>query len=207
MLTAQRYPPGSLPTPAALGCPADVLPTVGDARDSRVSRRFANGSIAGTEPREPDTWIRNGRVILPAEYAEWASGDNTLFVAAVDAAPGTAGAGSPHFEASQPARWDSRAAAMVMSSPSVMSGSADTSVVARRFRIVAPLDGDVYRVPPGVPTSYATIPLLAAGGTGEVRWYVDDVLHHGARWALARGTHVIRAESPAGASSVRIRVE
>jgi len=40
-----------------------------------------------------------------------------------------------------------------------------------------------------------------------VRWFVDGVPHHGARWRLVPGVHVIRAEWVSGArDSVRIEV-
>ena len=84
-------------------------------------------------------------------------------------------------------------------------GEADSAAIG--FRIAAPLDGDVYHVPPGVPTTYATIPLIAAGEEGAVRWYVNGRPHEGSRWRLARGAHVIRAEAGGVIREVRIRVE
>jgi penicillin-binding protein 1C len=183
MLTAQRYAPGTLITPTEAGLvAADVCRLSGMRATSRCPA-IREWFISGTEPREPDTWMRNGRVALPAEYAEWAAGAGETYVGG--------GAGDVEVGASD-----------------VAEASADSAATeARGFRIVAPRDGDVYRVPPGVPGSYATIPFLAAESGGTVRWYVDDVPHEGSRWVLARGSHVIRAESRAGISAVRIRVE
>ena len=75
-------------------------------------------------------------------------------------------------------------------------------------RLISPVDGDVYRIPPGVPAAFASIPLRASGLAGPLRWYVDGALHDGARWPLARGTHVIRVEAVSGtAIEARIVVE
>ena len=75
------------------------------------------------------------------------------------------------------------------------------------YRILSPLDGDVYERPVGVDPRYATIPLAAAGADGSVRWSVDGRPLERARWQLEPGTHVIRAEWPDGhADSVRVTV-
>jgi len=75
------------------------------------------------------------------------------------------------------------------------------------FRILSPQDGDRYRVPPGVPSRYATLPLRASISDG-VRWYVDGNAVRSSRWPLARGTHVVRAElEPQTRAEVRIEVE
>src|SRR5690606_33049712 len=77
------------------------------------------------------------------------------------------------------------------------------------YRILSPLDGDVYERPVGVDPRYATIPLAAAGASPDepVRWLVDGRPLERARWRLEPGTHVIRAEWAGGrADSVRITV-
>jgi penicillin-binding protein 1C len=61
------------------------------------------------------------------------------------------------------------------------------------LRILSPREGDRYRIPPGVPSRYATLPLRASIAEG-VRWYVDGNAVRSARWPLARGAHVVRAE-------------
>ena len=78
------------------------------------------------------------------------------------------------------------------------------------FRILSPQEGDVYRVPAGVEAHYATVALRAAGGAAgtTVRWFVDGRAHAGPRWALAPGTHRIRAVDGAGrAAEVGVTVE
>ncbi len=69
------------------------------------------------------------------------------------------------------------------------------------FRIVAPQDGDQYRVPPGVEPRYATLSFRAEGlGEREtVRWLVDGDPLSEPRWRLRPGRHVVRAESTSGA--------
>jgi penicillin-binding protein 1C len=78
------------------------------------------------------------------------------------------------------------------------------------FRIVSPLDGDLYRVPPGADSAYATVALRAVGGaTGpRVRWFVDGRPHPAGRWPLTSGSHRVRAVSPAGETAeAAFRVE
>jgi len=69
------------------------------------------------------------------------------------------------------------------------------AAAAAPFHIVSPVDGDRYRIPPGVPARFATVPLRAAGasGRGRVRWFVDGAPVAVARWPLASGRHVVRA--------------
>lgn len=79
-----------------------------------------------------------------------------------------------------------------------------------RFRIVSPLDGDRYQVPPGVDARYATVALRVAGGAthGAVRWFIDGAPSAGVRFSLLRGVHTIRARAASGETdSVTVRVE
>jgi membrane carboxypeptidase/penicillin-binding protein PbpC len=78
------------------------------------------------------------------------------------------------------------------------------------FALVSPVDGDVYRVPPGADPRFATVALRAAGsgGDGRVRWYVDGRQHRSPRWELEKGVHRIRAVSPLGESAeATVKVE
>ncbi len=186
MLTAQRYAAGVLPTPVDAGLVASDVCRLSGMRATPHCPAISEWFVPGTEPRELDTWMTGSRVTLPPEYAEWAGQEDEVYLGAVDA----------------------EATAVVAAAGSMAAiDTARGPAASRGFRIVAPLDGDVYRVPPGVPDSYATIPLLAAGGDGPVRWFVDGVSHEGTRWRLARGVHVIRAESRTGTTEIRIRVE
>ena len=77
-----------------------------------------------------------------------------------------------------------------------------------RFRIVSPIDGDRYVVPPGVDARYATISLRAVGGgDAGVQWSVDGRPYAASRWRLSRGEHVIHARSDGKVAEVRIVVE
>ncbi|HEY6060730.1 MAG TPA: penicillin-binding protein 1C [Gemmatimonadales bacterium] len=79
LLVAQRYPPGVLPSPAHSG----AVPV----RICRLSGLLAGPDcppmtewfVPGTEPTRPCDWHRDGRVELPAEYAEWAAGTQGAF--------------------------------------------------------------------------------------------------------------------------------
>jgi penicillin-binding protein 1C len=73
MAVARRYEPGVLPTPADVGATR--------ARVCRLSGQLAGADcpgtlewfLPGTEPRSSCDWHRPGGVVLPEEYAEWAS--------------------------------------------------------------------------------------------------------------------------------------
>ena len=81
-------------------------------------------------------------------------------------------------------------------------------VAASGFRLVSPVDGDVYRVPPGADARYATLALRAAGGAGRPRWFVDGRPQPVSRWVLRAGTHRVRAVSARGETAeATIRVE
>lgn len=75
------------------------------------------------------------------------------------------------------------------------------------FRIVSPLDGDRYSVPPSVDARYSTVALRAAGARGVVRWSVDGRPFAVPRLALVPGAHVISAEDGGVRREVRIVVE
>lgn len=89
------------------------------------------------------------------------------------------------------------------------TASSPSSPSSPSFRILSPLDGDVYHLPPGVDARYATVALRTAGGTGEaVRWFVDGQEQHITRWPLTVGMHHVEARSGRGSSArVTIRVE
>jgi hypothetical protein len=78
-----------------------------------------------------------------------------------------------------------------------------------RFRITSPMDGDRYRVPPGVEARYATVALRASGARdgAAIRWYVDGRAWPGGRLQLAPGTHIITARAGREVDEVRIVVE
>lgn len=79
----------------------------------------------------------------------------------------------------------------------------------QKFRILSPLDGDVYRIPPGVDPRYSTVVLRAeAGSATGVRWFVDGREQRSARWIPIPGVHRVEARSSHGESSkVTVRVE
>lgn len=183
LLTARRYPPGRLPTPDMAGAvPAQVCILSG-LRATPECPSMTEWFLPGTEPTREDDWQRGGQTVLPPEYAEWAAGwaDGRLAAAGL-AEPVDGGRAEAGAE----------------------RGSPDVA-----YRILSPLDGDVYEWPVGVDPRYATIPLAAVGPAPDepVRWSVNGRPLEGARWRLEPGTHVIRAEWSGGwADSVRVTV-
>jgi len=183
--TARRYPPGHLPTPEQAGARPLPVCLLSGLRATPSCASTIEWFLPGTEPTQLDDWERDGRIILPAEYAEWAastpSAGEVILAADGEARTGHAVGGDPAEKA---------------------AGKAPAP-----FRITSPLAGDVYEIPVGIDPRYATIPLIAAGGTGEVRWTVDGRPVRGARWRLVPGEHVIRAVNGDGVvDSVRITV-
>jgi len=186
MATAKRVQPGAFATPAELGavsvpvCRLSGL--IATASCAQLSEWFA----PGTEPHRVDDWERDGRVALPAEYAEWSrQGVAPVMVSA----PFTASRTLHQLAHPEPA--------------------ADSAARVARFKIVSPLDGDRYAIPTGVEARYATISLRAAGrGAAKVRWSIDGHAHESSRWSLVAGTHVVRATANDGdVAEARIVVE
>lgn len=84
-----------------------------------------------------------------------------------------------------------------------------TETSSPSFHILSPLDGDVYRIPPGVDPRYSTVVLRADAGSGTgVRWFVDGREQRSSRWVPVAGVHRVEARSSRGESSeVTVRVE
>ncbi|HET8624239.1 MAG TPA: penicillin-binding protein 1C [Gemmatimonadales bacterium] len=173
LLTARRYPPGAFASPAAAGAaPIRICRLSGLVATTRCPA-IVEWVRPGSAPAAPCDWHGVNGIRLPPEYAEWAMGR-------VDA-ESPAGMARPAVAVRRAARIEPPAAAR------------DTTAL----RIVSPLEGDRYRIPPGVPARYATLPLRAAA-TEPVRWFVDGRAVSGGRWQLAPGRHVVRAETRAG---------
>ena len=87
--------------------------------------------------------------------------------------------------------------------------SVDGQTADQVFRILSPLDGDVYHIPPGVDRQYSTVALRTDAGAGNgVRWYVDGRVQERTRWPLVPGVHRVEARSSRGElSRVTVRVE
>ena len=185
VLTAARYAPGVLPSPADASLTSAQVCRVSGLLATRECPGVREWFAAGTVPVARDSWVRDGRVRLPEEYAAWVADAGQGF--AIDHDPDWVDPRDrvdqgPIFE---PARDQPPG-----------------------FRITSPADGDVYRMPPGVPRDYVTLALRAAGEAGVVRWFIDGAPHEALRWELRLGAHVIRAVAASGrVNEVRIRVE
>ena len=186
MATAKRVEPGALTTPAEAGATSLAVCRLSGMRATESCAHLTEWFAPGTAPSREDDWERDGHVALPEEYAEWArqSLEQTTVAAA-----SAAGASAPTM---------------------AIATTRDQEADRRRFRIISPLDGDVYSIPAGIEARYATIALRAVGGAGgnaKVRWLVDGKAFDGERWPLAPGEHVIRAERGREVAEVSIRVE
>jgi penicillin-binding protein 1C len=187
LLVARRYPPGELVQPMEAGLvPVRICRLSGGLAGPRcppMTEWFA----PGTEPSQPCPWHVEGEVVLPVEYAEWQAGADPAVSTAV---PGYTEATGTRY--------------------SVPGTQYRVPSTQSPFHIVSPLDGDIYRIPPGIESRYATVALRSAGvsSPGMVRWYVDGRPVRSGRWALEPGAHTVGALAPGGRSDqVRIVVE
>jgi penicillin-binding protein 1C len=184
MAVSARMSPGVLASPAEFGAVRSPVCRLSGMRATAHCAKIDEWFVPGTEPTREDDWERNGRIVLPAEYAEWAE-DGVIPTATERAIV----ANGPR-EAPAP---KDHAAAMT---------------VPPGFRILSPLNGDRYTIPPGVDARYASIALKAAGpGAEAAAWSVDGKSYTAARLSLEPGEHVIDAKLPTGEkATVRIVV-
>ena len=188
VMAAARYvAPGAFTTPAEAGAVSMPVCRLSGLRATPDCAQLTEWFAPGTAPARADDWEQNGRVTLPAEYADW----SRQGLAPVAELALTARRDTPRMHA--------------LAHPSDSTSDAD----ATRFKILSPRDGDRYAIPAGVDARYATIPLRAAGPrSAKVHWTIDGRLHQTTRWSLAVGTHVIRATTTAGdTAEARIVVE
>jgi penicillin-binding protein 1C len=73
LLVAQRYPPGDLPSPGQTGAHQVRICRLSGLRAGPDCPTMTEWFMPGTEPARDCDWHRGGRVVLPAEYADWAS--------------------------------------------------------------------------------------------------------------------------------------
>ncbi|SRR6266568_1081777 len=73
LLTARAYPPGVLPTPPQAGAVALRVCRLSGLRATPDCPQTLEWFLPGTEPNRDCDWHVGGRVVLPAEYAEWAA--------------------------------------------------------------------------------------------------------------------------------------
>ena len=186
MAVARRVVPVSLTIPGEAGAVRVPVCRLSGLRATSDCAQLTEWFVPGTEPTRDDDWERGGVVMLPDEYAEWArqglrpAGDEVGRAVAAAAAHGVVSGGS----AAAPTE---RLLAPTRTAPTA------------QFRITSPLDGDRYSIPTGVESRYASIALRASGaGAEQVQWSIDGKRYERDRWALAPGTHEIRAVSARG---------
>ena len=182
-LAARRRAPGVLPAPSQLGARAlEVCRVSGLRAGARCPRATEWVQPGAAHPGPCDWHDHDGRLTLPAEYAEW---------------QGSAAAARPVPAPPPPAR-------------RTLAAATGRRPADSAFRIVSPRDGDRYAAPPGVPAEYATVALRAAGAPAgaAVEWTVDGAPVAGGRLRLVPGRHTVRARTPRGDSAaVTVTVE
>lgn len=214
LLTARRYAPGVLPSPASVGARPVEICRLSGLRAVAGCPHMTEWFAPGTEPTDTCDWHRaDGSVVLPREYATWlerrarddAAADGAVLASARAAVAGSGSGDARARGASREASGDVEAAGRVGAAASPPAdGEGDG------FRITSPSDGDRYQIPPGVDPRYATVALRAAGARDpeRIRWTVDGSAWHRARLPLTPGEHRISAITARGDSAeVRIVVE
>ena len=71
LATAERFPPGVLPLPASAGAVPVTICRVSGLRAGPDCPHATEWFVPGTGPARVCDWHQNGRLVLPAEYAEW----------------------------------------------------------------------------------------------------------------------------------------
>ncbi len=196
LVTARRYAPGNLVKPEDAGLVSAQICRVSGLRASRDCPSMTEWFKPGSIPAATCHWHDNGEVHLPAAYAEWE---------ATEGGSAATRLGDTRTEVDVdeiPPAPDSRTAEPP--SRRALAGRA-----AEPFRITSPANGDRYRIPPGVDSTYATVALRASGGPGRgaVRWYADDQAITTGRWQLRSGTHTLRAVGEGVSDEVTITVD
>jgi penicillin-binding protein 1C len=185
MATASRVSPGVLESPADAGAVSVPVCRLSGMRATAHCAKLDEWFVRGTEPTREDDWEQGGRIVLPDEYAEWT------------------------HEESQQLRSERTVLAVAAAEPLKSTERHSVAAEPSGLRILSPLDGDRYSVPPGVEARFASIPLKVAGASADaVEWSVDGKLWTGSRLPLEPGAHVIGVKSATGErTSVRIVVE
>jgi penicillin-binding protein 1C len=194
--TAERYRPGSLPSPERVGAIQAPVCILSGMRASAECPAMVEWFLPGTEPTATDDWQRGGRTTLPPVYAEWLATTeqrDARDAILADGADAEAGGTAVRNGRTDPP-----------DTATVGNGEA----AGRLRRILSPMEGDLYERPVGEAARFATIPLVAAAARDQpVRWFVDGHAIDGNRWRLEPGAHTITARwSDGPADSVRISV-
>ncbi len=176
LVTARRYDPGDLASPAQLGATKVRICALSGLRAIEGCADLDEWFLAHTAPDKPCDWHQGGRVgvLWPAEYVEWAEQNGRSEPAANETAASAAAAG----------------------------GAGGAGGAGAQFQIVSPRSGDRYEIPPGIDRRYATVALRVAStpADGAVRWFVDGRQIHTYRYVLVPGAHVVRAVAASGAT-------
>ncbi|MBA3346614.1 MAG: penicillin-binding protein 1C [Gemmatimonadales bacterium] len=72
LATARHYPPGTLPTPELARAAPTTICRLSGLRATAACPRTAEWFLPGSAPEHSCHWHRDGKTVLPVEYAEWA---------------------------------------------------------------------------------------------------------------------------------------
>ncbi len=156
-----------------------VLPAPAEAGASRARICRLSGRLAGVECPGALEWFLPGTV--PVATCDWHPGHGAVVLP------------------QEYAEWAASSAAGRVAMHQAVT-SARLAAPAAQLRIVTPLDGDRYAIPPETDPRYATLALRAVGAPEDepLAWYVDGRRVASERWALRPGAHVVRVVGASG---------
>jgi len=171
LVAGRRYPAGVLPSPSDAGATRVRICALSGLRATAGCSDLAEWFLPGTAPTRDCDWHRDGTVLWPPEYVEWAeqNGKAAAGEAAVGktAADRTAvGGGGAQFQIVSPRSGD-------------------------RYEIPPGVDARYATI---------ALRASAMPGDGAIRWFIDGRRVFESRWALRPGTHVVRAVTASGAN-------
>ena len=169
LLTERRYATGGLPTLSNTGATRAAICTVSGLRANEGCPEMDEWFLPGTVPQLSCDWHRDGVVVWPAEYVDWAEQNGR--------SAGGQGLVPPLRESDQ-APGNNVGGALIVSPRA-----------GDRYEIPPGMDWRYATI----ALRAATIP-----GDGAVRWFVDGRRVSNSRWVLVPGTHVVRAVTASG---------
>jgi penicillin-binding protein 1C len=104
LVTARHYAPGDLPSPNAFGATRAVVCTLSGMRASAGCPHVAEWFLPGSAPQLYCDWHRDGVVVWPAEYVDWAAqnGASPPVPLSTRRRGGTVGEGAGQFQIVSP---------------------------------------------------------------------------------------------------------
>jgi len=106
LVTARRHAPGELQSPRAVGATRARICAISGLRAAGTCHDLDEWFLPGTAPQMYCDWHRDGTVVWPAEYVEWASQNGRIAEAQEVRSGGEAGGQASQFQIVSPSSGD-----------------------------------------------------------------------------------------------------